>query len=64
MSVGYTKNGILKAMLQYHKHLDTKIEDQLEVNKAHTAANAALENRNAASMQQVQQCWTRNEPRC
>lgn len=59
---GYTKNGTLKAVLNYHKHQVTVIEEQDKIIEAQAAANAALKEKIAALMQQAQQCGTWNGP--
>ena len=51
-------------MLNYHKHQATVIEQQLKIIEAQVAANAALEESNAALKQQVQQYGTWNQTRC
>ena len=62
---GYTKNGILKAMLMYHKHQAAVIEKQRKIIEAQAAKNAALEEEsNARLMQRVQQCVAYEESRC
>lgn len=48
---GYTKNGILKAMLRYHKHQAAMIEKQRKMIEAQAAKNAALEESNTTLMQ-------------
>ena len=53
---GYTKNGILKAMLKYHKHQAAVIKKQRKMIDGEAAKNAALEDSNAMLMQRLQQC--------
>ena len=59
---GYTKNGILKAMLLYHKHQATVTEEQEKIIEAQAAAIAALQETLATFMQQAQHCTTCNGP--
>ena len=62
---GYTKNGILKAMLMYHKHQAAVIEKQRKIIEAEAAKNAASEEEsNARLIQRVQQCVAYEESRC
>ena len=61
---GYTKNGVLKTMLRYHKHRAAVIEQQRKLTEAQAANNAALEESNAMLMQRLQQCVAFKESRC
>ena len=61
---GFTKNGTLEAMLNYHKHQVTVIKQQLKTIEVQAAAIVDLEERIAALMQEVRQCRAWNEPRC
>ena len=55
---GYTKNGILRATLNYQKHQAAVIEEQLKIIEAQAAATVALKESNTTLVQQVQQCGT------
>lgn len=52
---GYTKIGVLKNMLNYHKHQAAMIAEQLKVTEAQASVRAALEESNAVLLQQIQQ---------